>query len=248
MFLDLWGVLLDSDRMQRDYGTELGRQMAARFGGHPDTWVRAHTAAWTEYVREVERTDWSQGSWAETVGALDGRFALRILDRAGVAWRPSDPIAFSQELDRTVMSWIDARFPDSRAAVERLRAAGHRVYVATQASEANARGALTGAGLLEALDGLFTGTSQDAGKTNPVYWERIRRSLNLADKEGIVVDDRPDYLRAAASAGFECLLLDREEIFASVVLPAHVRAVLRNLAGLPHFVDVLAAAEPGSSG
>ncbi len=241
VLLDLWGVLLDSDRMQREYGSELGRQMAPRFGGDSETWVRAHTAAWTEYVREVERTDWSHGSWSETVGELDGRLALRILEGAGIAWRPPDPVAFSQELDRTVMSRISARFPDSRAALERLRSAGHRVYVATQASESNARSALTGADLLGALDGVFSGTSQDAAKSNRAYWERIRRSLDLPDGDGVVVDDRPDYLAAAASVGFRGLLLDREDVFRSTPVPRHIDAVLRNLAGLPHYVDVLAS-------
>lgn len=239
VFLDLWGVLLDSERMQRDYGPELGRQMAERFGGDPARWVRAHTEAWTEYVREVERTDWSQGSWAETVDSLDAWFALRILERVGVAWRPPDPGAFAQELDRDVMSRINARYPDSRAAVERLRAAGHRVYVATQASEANARGALAGAGLLDGIDGLFSGTSQDAAKTNRAYWVGIRGSLDVPAQDGILVDDRMDYLETAASAGFRGLLLDREGIFDPQKVPRHVEAVLTNLAGLPHFVDTL---------
>lgn len=247
VFLDLWGVLLDSDRMQREYGPELARQMTGRFGGEPDRWVIAHTAAWTEYVREVERVDWGEGSWSETVGALDGRFAVRILEFAGVAWRPSDPLAFSQELEQKVMSRIDARFPDSRTAVEKLRAAGHRVYVATQASQANARGALIGAGLLDNLDGVFSGTSQDSVKSHRKFWDRIRKGLGLAAGDGVAVDDRPDYLGAAASAGFHCLLLDREDIFTSLALPAHTRAVLRNLAGLPHYIDVLAAAHQRAS-
>lgn len=242
VFLDLWGVLLDSDRMQREYGPELGRQMAERFGGEPGRWIKAHTAAWTAYGGEVERTEWSQGSWSATVGALDARFALRILELAGVDWRPADAGAFSQELDRMVMSRINAGFPDARAAVERLRAAGHRVYVATQASEANARGAMAGAGLTDALDGLFSGTSQDAAKSNRAYWTRIRSSLGVSEADGIVVDDRLDYLEAAASAGFRGLLLDREGIFDAQNVPHHVEAVLRNLAGLPHFVDTLASA------
>ena len=100
-------------------------------------------------------------------------------------------------------------------------------------------GALTGAGLLGFLDGLFTGTSQDASKSQAEYWHRVRGALDRGTAPGVVVDDRADYLAAAKSAGFVALLLDRDEIYRAETVPSHVRATLRNLAGLPQFVDVL---------
>lgn len=240
VLLDLWGVLLDSDRMQREYGRVLARRMVERFGGTEDRWVQAHTAAWTEYVRAAESAEWSRRSWSETEDRLEAEFALGILERMQVAWRPPDALAFCRELDLNVMSAIDARFPDARTAVERLRAAGHKVYVATQASDANARGALTGAGLLGSVDGVFTGTSQDASKSHAAYWSRIRDALGPRTTPGVAVDDRADYLAAAASAGFMALLLDREEVYEPETMPPAVQGTLRNLAGLPHFVEVLA--------
>lgn len=241
VFLDLWGVLLDSDKMQDGYGRELARRMAARFGRGEDEWLRAHTAAWTDYVRAVESTDWSQGSWAATVDRLDGRFAIGILERVGISWRPPDSVAFSRELEGEVMSSVDARFPDARVAVDRLHAAGHAVYVATQATDSNARGSLAGAGLLTAIDGLFTGTSQDAPKSRRQYWDRALATLGASAGSCILVDDRADYLEAAAAAGLEVLLLDREALFERETTPPFVRATLRTLAGLPHFVDTLEA-------
>ncbi|HYM39034.1 MAG TPA: HAD family hydrolase [Thermoplasmata archaeon] len=241
VFLDLWGVLLDSDRMQEEYGRRLARRMAERFGGPEDRWLQAHTAAWTEYVRAVDSADWSRGSWAATVADLDARFALRLLERAGAAWRPSDALAFSRELERETMSTVDARFPDARRAIERLRAAGHRVYVTTQATDSNARGALAGAGLLDAVDAVFTGTSQDAPKTGTRYWTGVLSTVNAPPHDCVVVDDRADYLQASATMGCLGLLLDRDGIYEPEMIPRFVRATLRNLAGLPHFVDVLAS-------
>lgn len=239
VLLDLWGVLLDSERMQREYGRELARRMMERFGGTQDGWLRAHTAAWMEYVRRIEAADWSRQPWSETVDRLDADFAVGILERVGVSWRPPDAVAFSRELDVGVMSGIDARFPDARTAVERLRSAGHRVYVATQATESNARGALTGAGLLDSLNGLFTGTSQNSSKSRTEYWNRVRDTLAEPGLPGVVVDDRADYLAAAASAGYVALLLDREGIYSAEAMPPHVHATLRNLAALPHLVEIL---------
>ncbi len=241
VFLDLWGVLLDSDVMQREYGARLAHAMAERFGGQESRWVEAHTAAWTDYVRAVEARDWGRGSWRAAADRLDAQFAMGLLERMGIPWRPDDATAFSRELDLHVMSTVNARFPDARMAVERLRAAGHSVYVATQATEANARGALTGAELLATLDGLFTGSSQDALKSAPAYWAPIPVRLGAPPKECVLVDDRLDYLGAAASVGFTGLLLDREGVWDAGGMPPFVRASLRDLAGLSRFVDVLEA-------
>ena len=241
VFLDLWGVLLDADRMQREYGPALARHLATEFGGAEADWTAAHTAAWTEYVRGTESAEWGRESWSAIADRLDAAFALGILERMGVRWRPPDPAGFSRDLDLRVLATVNARFPDAQAAVQRLKAAGHGVYVATQATESNARGALQGAGLLGSLDGLFTGSSQDALKSRPAYWEKILRGVSAPAGECIAVDDRADYLEAAASTGFTALLLDREGVYESAGAPAFVRATLRNLAGLPHFVEVLAA-------
>ena len=242
-FLDLWGVVLDSDRMQRAYGERLADRLSDRFGGDRAGWLRAYDTAWEAYVRETDSTDWEQRPWAATVDDLDARFVLALLDAGGARRRPEDPKAYARELEFEVMASIDARFPDARTAVERLRTGGHRVYVATQASESNARGSLTGAGLISLLDGLFTGTSQDAAKTQERYWSGITASLLVPPTECVIVDDRLDYLRAAAGVGFAALLLDREGVFEGVPLPTQVRAVLRNLAGLPRAVELIANGE-----
>ncbi len=247
VFLDLWGVLLDSDVMQREYGIRLARAMAERFGGPEPRWVQAHTAAWTDYVRAVEARDWGRGSWRAAADTLDGQFVVGLLERMGIAWRPDDPAAFSRELDLAVMPTVNARFPDARTAVERLRAAGHSVYVATQATEANARGALTGAELLGSLDGLFTGSSQDALKSRAAYWEPIPPRLGVPPADCVLVDDRLDYLEAATSVGFTALLLDRDGLWDAATTPPFVKATLRDLAGLPHYVGVLEAERPRTS-
>jgi phosphoglycolate phosphatase-like HAD superfamily hydrolase len=152
------------------------------------------------------------------VDLLDAQFAVGILERVGIHWRPPDAVAFSRDLEFQAMSTINARFPDARAAVERLRHAGHQVYVVTQATESNARGALTGAHLLNLLEGLFTGTSQDSSKSRRGYWARIRFNLPPPQTPCVLVVDRMDHLAAAAAEGFVRLLLDREGVYEAEAL------------------------------
>jgi len=118
-----------------------------------------------------------------------------------------------------------------------LKKGRHRAFVSTNATEANARGALRGAKLLDELDGIFTGEILNAGKTDVAYWRGIVDRLQNDPKRAFVVDDRPEYLKAAALAGFRCLLIDREGHHPLPTMPPFVEATLRNLAGLPQYVD-----------
>ncbi len=239
VFLDLWGVLLDSRKMVPGFRESLASILQSRFGGTREAWRDAHDRARTIYLREVETVDWDAREWADTLDWLDANRFLTMLAHAGVDWRPRDPRVFARQLEFEAMSAVDARYPDARPAVERLRGKGHKVYVATQATEANARGSLTGARLLECFDAVFTGHTQNALKRRVAYWETIPSSLGAMPRGCILVDDRLEYLRAAASAGFMALLLDRQDRHPPEALPPFVPGTLRNLAGLPHFVDVL---------
>src|SRR5437899_944006 len=121
VLLDLYGVLLDHEKMFRGYRERLAELLTARFGGDPDAWRRAHDEAWVTYVQRVNATDWESRGYAD------------------------------------------------------------------------------------------------------------------------VVDDRLDYLEAAASVGVLALLLDRKGAHRPEAMPSYVQATLRNLAGLPHWVELRAA-------
>ena len=240
VLLDLWGVLLDMEKGHLGYRDRVASIFQERFGGERNRWLRAHDVAWEAYLERTRQVDWDAGPWAGTVARLDAEYLTRILEEGEEAWRPRDPVAWARDLDFEVLSSINTRFPDAQSAVERLRASGHRIHVATQGTESSARGALVGAGLAKSYERLFTGDSQDALKSQPRYWSTIPRALGATATECIAVDDRLDYLGAASSVGILALLVDRTGSRSPDELPSHVRATLRNLAGLPHFLDRLA--------
>ena len=239
VLLDLYGVLLDHEKMFRGYRDRLAELLTARFGGDPDAWRRAHDEAWVAYLQQVNATDWDQRGYADVVDDLDARYLADMFDRAGVT-PPEDALSVSRELERQAMARVNARYPDARTAIERLRAASHRVYVATGGGETN-DAALRGAGLLDLIDGLFTGHSQDAQKGQPRYWQDIPAQLDAKPGDCVLVDDRLDYLEAAASVGILALLLDRKGAHRPEAMPTYVQATLRNLAGLPHWVELQTA-------
>ena len=237
VLLDLWGVLTDSRKMTPAYRRRAAELLWSRHGGSIEGWLRAHDVALAWYTDHLAKPEtWERGSWVDVVSRADAENILRMFREAGVP-PPPDPHRLSVSLDLDVMSAIDAAFPDARTAIARLRKGRHRVFVSTNATESNARGALRGAKLLDDLDGLFTGEVLNAGKTNRAYWQRVVDRRKLDPKRSFVVDDRPDYLKAAALVGFRCLLMDREAHHPPIAIPPFVEATLRNLAGLPQYIE-----------
>lgn len=240
VLLDLYGVLLDHEKMFRGYRERLAELLTARFGSNCDAWMRAHDDAWVTYVRRMNAAEWDSRGYAEVVDELDARHLLDMFERASVTNRPAEALAVSRELEREAMAHVNARYPDARTAIERLRAAGHQVYVATGGGETN-DAALRGAGLFDLINGIFTGHSQNAQKGQSRYWKDIPHHLGVKPQDCVLVDDRLDYLEAAASVGILALLLDRKGAHRPESMPSYVEATLRNLAGLPHWVELWTA-------
>src|SRR2546427_12809984 len=240
VLLDLYGVLLDHEKMFRGYRDHLAELFAARFGGEPEAWRRAHDDAFVSYAQRVDEADWDARGYTGVVDELDARLVLDMFVRVGVHDPPPDPLGLSRELERAAMARVDARYPDARTAIERLRAAGHKVYVATGGGDTN-EAALRGAGLIDLIDGIFTGHSQNAQKGQSRYWRGIPTQLSTKPGDCVLVDDRLDYLEAAASVGILALLLDRKGAQRPEAMPSYVQATLRNLVGLPHWVELRTA-------
>src|SRR3989442_11453216 len=88
VLLDLYGVLLDHEKMFRGYRERLAELLTARFGGDPDAWRRAHDEAWVTYVQRVNAADWESRGYADVVDELDARHLAEMFDRAGVRAPP----------------------------------------------------------------------------------------------------------------------------------------------------------------
>ena len=224
--------------MNRAYARRLAEILGSRIGGEASTWIRAHDEALAWYTARANEIDWGEGDYREKTDVLDAEHLERLLGSAGIPWCPEDPVAYGRDLEFRVMSSVDARFPDARPAIRSLRKAGHRVHIVTSATDSNARGSLTGAGLLDDVDGVFTGTGVGVHKSTIGYWRRVTGTIGASGADCLLVDDLLDYLEPSATAGVPAILLDRAGSHPPKGLPSFVRASLRNLAGLPHLVDL----------
>src|SRR5438105_681087 len=94
----------------------------------------------------------------------------------------------------------------------------------------------------------FGGEAEDWRRAHDEAFVTYTRRANEADWDarayGDVVDERLDYLEAAASVGILALLLDRKGAHRPEAMPPYVAATLRNLAGLPQWVVTWTASHP----
>src|SRR2546429_7286820 len=177
VLLDLYGVLLEHEKTFRGYRDRLAALLAARFGGEAEDWRRAHDEAFVTYTRRANEADWDARGYGDVVDELDARHLQEMFERVGVPPAAGDPLGLSRELEREALAQVNARFPDARSAIERLRRMGHRVYVATGGSGKNET-ALRGAGLCRLIHGNLIRHFPSVHKSPPPYLSEVPRTVS----------------------------------------------------------------------
>jgi FMN phosphatase YigB (HAD superfamily) len=207
IFFDLHGTLVDSARLTPCYALHLGRVMAERYGGRPEAWTQANLAInadWDSYFADLDLDgdEGIQDMWEGMLRTTRALFRLTGISEPDL----STVTALSRELPYLATRNCDAFYPDSRAIIEQLYEAGYSLGIATHSITAQARGTLTGAGVIDYFQAAFlcpdvTGRFQKD--------EQFFRSANLPFRNCLLVDDSPGSIRGAKAAGMHTILIAR---------------------------------------
>jgi HAD superfamily hydrolase (TIGR01509 family) len=163
----------------------------------------AHARAWVEALREHGRT-----VAFERVRPLIGMGGDKVV-----------PLLTGMEEDSPrAKPFIEAKkrhfarllpeihpFPGARALVERLRAAGLTVVVATSAGGDEATRLLERAGIADLLDDRTTKSDADSSKPDPDIVEAALGKGGLAPSEALMIGDTPYDVEAARRASVETI-------------------------------------------
>lgn len=123
-------------------------------------------------------------------------------------------------------------YPDVIPTLDRLRRAGARLAIVTNAS-AEASGVIPALGLDERVDVVVA--SCDAGALKPELLVIAMRELDVSPAEAVFVDDEPAQVAAATSIGLTAILIRRVAAGPSVAGDAP-GAVVRDLDGIEDLV------------
>lgn len=237
IFVDLYGVIADSEVMNRRYNERMSNILWRRYGGSLDAWLRLQRASFEWYQAEGAKLDARPGperegdAWVEAVQRMNADQVRWMFERVGLAM-PPDPLRFSEDLEAETVRGIDALYPDTRPALAALKAGGHRLYLSTNANRSNAESALIGGGVRDWFDGLAMLETARAKKDRPSYWRRAFELAATRPEDAVVVDDVARFLMPAADAGARCIQILRPDRARLERGPFHVIASLAALPGL----------------
>jgi beta-phosphoglucomutase-like phosphatase (HAD superfamily) len=209
IFFDLLGTLVDPSRLSSCYPEALGRVMAERYAGSPDTWTHAYRqilADWDSYYADLD-FDGDNG----LSDLLEGEIRVtRALFRLTGTHPPDQPfiIALARELPYLAARTCDVFYPDSKPIIEQLHKSGFVLGIATHMLAPQTRGVLTGAGVLSYFQGplLCPDLIEHFRKDAAFYQSAI-----IAPERCLVVEDALDGIRGAKAAGMNTVHLYRNQ-------------------------------------
>ncbi|MEU2789855.1 HAD family phosphatase [Streptomyces sp. NPDC007100] len=181
VLFDLDGTLVDSEPNYY----EAGRRVLAEHG------VTGFT--WEHHTRFI---------------GIGTRETLEVLKREHGIDTPLDELLAC--MNRHYLELAQAHtevFPEMRAFVELLHAAGHPLAVASGSSRPAIEAVLTGTGLEARLTVLVSAEEVGRGKPEPDVFLEAARRLGAAPDRCVVLEDAPPGAEAARRAGMRCIAI-----------------------------------------
>jgi putative hydrolase of the HAD superfamily len=167
--------------------------------------------------------------------ALEREITPRLRDAEGTLnWYCLDYWSRMLELDLSaIKSAHDERIawlPGAREFLQRQRAAGRRLVLATNSHPETLRIKDQKAGIAPLLDAMYSSHTLGAPKEYAEFWLRLRNAVDYDPARTAFVDDNPKVLAAARTAGISCVIAvtDPDSSRPARAAPAgypHVRAV-----------------------
>jgi putative hydrolase of the HAD superfamily len=164
-----------------------------------------------------------QPRWNEILcGRRRFRDHLRaVFAAAGVTCSPDEFIEFWLANDLTWHTGV-------LELAERLTAAGHRLFIATNQDALRSAHIRTQPAVARLFDGVFASADLGACKPSVEFHTAVRRRLPLSsDAECVVIDDGQQNVDAAATAGWRGILFDPDRVPSHT--PEYLRSELRSL-------------------
>jgi len=174
-----------------------------------------------------------------------GRGEIRYL--GGVAEKYGVTLDMARDKDRAYQNYLDlipgrlTPLPGVHAFIERCRAAGLPMAVATGADRIKLVGNLRELRIPEAwFTACITGNDITVPKPDPEIFLRAARAMNLPPAACLVIEDSVSGIKAARAAGSPCLGLSTTHE-SSLLLSAGARRVTRDLQEAVEVFDELLA-------
>lgn len=173
---------------------------------------RAQAGPDADRMSDIWRTKQLEYTWTLTLAGHYVEFwtlTERALDYA-LARVPSVPPSLKPSLLDAYFK-LDA-FPDARAALKSLKAAGHKTGILSNGSPAMLQGAVDNAGIGGDLDGVLSVDSLKMFKPRPEVYALVTDHYKCAPRDVTFVSSNRWDVMAAVSVGFRGLWVNRSKM------------------------------------
>ncbi len=166
---------------------------------------RAHVAAWRSILGEMKITFEDEEVFLNE-GRPAGEIATRICAKAGVSLSSAQLAELVKRKNALFRSKGARATPGSEKMVREIKRKGLKVGLVTGTVRENLV-AVLGAAFLSLFDVVVTETEVRRGKPHPDPYLHAARTLQLAARECLVVENAPSGIAAAKAAGMPCVAL-----------------------------------------
>ena len=213
VLFDLDGTLIDTERIYRKVWPET----IAHFGGHmSDGQYLALRSLGRPFSREKFAEWFPDIDYDEARAYRGGLFNAQVAAEGGIQAKPGA---------KKILQYLQER--------------GILCAIATATDEERTRAFLTEAGLLPLINRICCATQVRQGKPSPELYLYTCEVLNLSPSQCLAVEDAPNGIRSAASAGLRVLFIpDQTEDEPEVADLIHAR--ISSLTEVKEFITIRA--------
>lgn len=202
LFIDFDETLSDSFVLRTQYVREVGALLAQSYGKTEDEWAKVTVdllvALERDYVaRFVGNPLAGYSNWLDAARQTSAERLFAALDQPV----PDNAIQIVKETQFNALTACDAAFPGAYEALDALFQADVRVQMASGNESEYLLAALIGAGIESFTESKFGPDLVNCAKEGPEFYLKIFEAMSIAPSDALVVDDQPEALQWAMTAG-----------------------------------------------
>jgi HAD superfamily hydrolase (TIGR01509 family) len=215
IFLDDGDVINDNRVRGPQWQQLAGEFFVPRLGGTREAWAKANHATANEInERLFRRFEAKEGTYAQLYHDFEVDWLQSMARFVGVdvPANEDDCFALAHDASAYITRRVKAAFP---GAAESIRELGERFVLRTASNEhsCDIEGYLEGMGVANLFRGFYGADLLNANKHQAAFYPRLFADADVDPTEALVVDDKLEFVRAAAAIGARVVRVNEAGIF-----------------------------------
>jgi phosphoglycolate phosphatase-like HAD superfamily hydrolase len=222
VFLDVDGVLVDADKLPREYVRLMGDVLAPALGGVPEEWGAANAIVFPRVWAQLQDSTDDRDELTRRIAVATVQGMAEELDIA-----PPDEDTYMR-LDDDFSRYVRIHgdfFFDTSANIVRTLAASYDLHMASGNDSKLIELMLDRLGVRDLVGFMCGSDLVDTRKGGPDFYPRLFAATTTDPAGAVIVDDQPAQLAQAAALGAATMLIEATPSDATHPVDATIRTI-----------------------